>query len=446
MSGRPGRVRALAGLSTAILVFLASGCSLLNPDGEEQATTVPTPAALSGAPLKGDFSGAGPGTLKSANTIPTIDRRIEAMATTAARITYLSTSGVDGSQQVVSGTVFAPKGPPPQGGWPIIAFGHGSTGVLAECAPSLSPDLLGTSTLVTALLKAGYVVTVPDYQGLGLDGTYHPYLDNTTGGYNLIDSVRAARKLVPDTADRWLAFGGSEGGGAAWAANALADDYGRGLTIVGSASLVPAADMSPLADAAVAGGLTQDQGPLMQWILYALKNEHPDLNLDDYRRGIVEQKWDVLTACQGALTNERASVAQQIAPDDLRPSSPEATDRLRTYLKTMSVPESPAAAPMLVVYGGRDQLVNQQWTEGALDRACRKGDVIQTSLQPDKGHGDIDGAVAFDWINSRFDNGEAVNTCGLDDPPTGDGSTPATESTPVEDAPTVTSSLDGGGQ
>ncbi len=162
----------------------------------------PPTATTSGVPISGDFSGTGPGTLRSAESLPTVDRRITRLTSTAARITYESTSGVDGSTVLVSGTVFAPVGPAPSGGWPIVAYGHGTTGVQHECAPSLSPSLLGAADAVGILVKDGYVVVMPDYQGLGLDDTYHPYLDAATVGHNMVDGVRAARKLIPGTSQR----------------------------------------------------------------------------------------------------------------------------------------------------------------------------------------------------------------------------------------------------
>ncbi|WP_328354021.1 lipase [Mycobacterium sp. NBC_00419] len=385
----------------------------------------PAPARpeLGAIALAGDFSGSGPGTLRSAATLPTIDRRITAVTSTAARITYTSESAVDGSSQLVSGTVFVPRGTPPQGGWPIVAFGHGSTGVQKDCAPSRSPTLLGTSEVVVPLVKAGYVVTVSDFQGLGLDGTYHPYLDAGTGGRNLIDSVRAARRLVPDTSNRWVAFGGSQGGQAAWAANELATTYSPDLALLGSVSLVPAADLTGLADAAAAGTLTADQGPLLQWVLYALAQEDPQLNLDDYRRGVVADNWAVLSSCAPEKSSQRAEVAQRITADDLRPSTPEATDALRAHLARMSVPQQRSTAPMLVIYGGRDTLISPAWTKQALDKACTMGSTVEYYLQPDKGHGDIDAAVAFGWIRQRFDGDAPLNACAPRSPdePVGQG-------------------------
>ncbi|MGV0802781.1 lipase, partial [Mycolicibacterium elephantis] len=72
--------------------------------------------------LDADYSGAGqePGALSEATSLPTIDRRLRALASTAARIQYTSTSGITGGLTEVSGSVFAPKGQPPEGGWPIV--------------------------------------------------------------------------------------------------------------------------------------------------------------------------------------------------------------------------------------------------------------------------------------------------------------------------------------
>lgn len=383
----------------------ASGCSV----GEQ--TDSPAPAADGGIPLQVVLGGSVPGSLLSANTLSTIDRRLNKVTSVASRITYVSTSGVDGSNQPVSGTVFAPKGVPPEGGWPIIAFGHATSGVRPECAPSLDPMLLGDSTIVTGLVKAGYVVTVTDYQGLGLNDTYHPYLDATTEGYNVIDSVRAARKLIPDTSNRWAGFGGSQGGQAVWTANELVQTYGAELELVGTASFSAPLDITGIADAAATGQLTAEQRPVLLSILASLKNQSPDLNLDDFRRGVALERWDVLLACKGPDTAERDEFMDQITADDLRPSTPQAVELLRGHLQKSALPRAPAAAPALVIYGGQDALTPPVWTALALDRACVLGDVIQIEVQPDRGHANVDASTAFPWINERFRGDPPRNDC-----------------------------------
>ncbi|WP_235009852.1 lipase family protein [Mycobacterium sp. 3519A] len=402
--------RAPIGTALACLALVAgiavSGC------GKDKAPQQ-EPAAAQGMHLDADYSGAGqePGALSNATTLPTIDRRLRAATSLAARIEYTSTSGITGGTEQVTGTVFVPPGKPPESGWPIVAYAHATTGIEPECAPSLSPTLLKSSTVVTALVKAGFVVTMPDYQGLGLDKTYHPYLDASTAGYNVIDAVRATRKLVPAASKEWVALGLSQGGQATWAANELAANYNGGLALVGSVSLAPPADITGFADAAAAGQLTPEQAPALPLILSWLKKAHPELNLDDYRRGIVADNWDTLLACSGPKAAERDKVTDQITPDDLRPSSPEAVETLRDYLQKMSLPQGPAAAPMLVIYGGQDNLVPSSWTDRALTAACGMGDVIDILTQPDKGHSDIDVSSAFGWINDRFRGEPAPNSC-----------------------------------
>jgi dienelactone hydrolase len=394
---------------------LLSGCQ--TPASPPAPPPQNGPSSMQGVALQGDFSGSGGGTLKSAFTMATVDRRMLKVTSLAARVEYESKSGIDGSTQLVSGSVFVPNGQPPPGGWPIIAMGHGTIGVQHDCAPSLWPSLLGSADAVATLVNNGFLVTLPDYQGLGMDQTYHPYLDSTTVGYNMIDAVRAARKLVPAASDRWLAFGSSQGGQAAWAANELAGSYGTGLELLGAAIVAPAADFAGLADSAAAGTLTLEQMSALQWLLYSLKKEHPEFDLDQYRRGIVAEKWDILSACSGPLVSQRADVTSRVNPDDLRPASPEAVNRLRDYLAQMSLPKTKADAPMLILYGALDQVVAPQWTDAAIRRACALGDVIEAYVAPGRGHDDIDGTVALGWIKQRFADGEVHNSCDVADGP-----------------------------
>ncbi len=401
-------------LSTAVI---AAACG-------RDAQAARQPAVETGMELHGDFSGSGPGTLHSARTLPTVDLRLSEITSIAARVEYTSSNGLNDNQTPVTGTVFAPKGKAPDGGWPVIALGHATSGIQPDCAPSVSPSLLGLAPYVTSLVKAGYVVTLPDYQGLGNDQTYHPYLDSTTEGYNMIDAVRAARKLVPDASDRWLAIGVSQGGQAAFAANELVMNYGGDLKLVGSVSLGPPLDLTPLADAAAAGQLTTEQKAALQLILASLKNGYPDFNLDDYRRGIVADKWDLLSQCDAAGADARSKVLDQVTDDDLRPSSPQAVTLLRGYLQKMSLPQGPTVAPMLVIYGGNDPFISAEWTNRALAQACRIGDVIDIYFQPDKDYSDDDLPSANAWITARFQGESANNSCAS--PPTTPTPTPAT--------------------
>jgi pimeloyl-ACP methyl ester carboxylesterase len=361
--------------------------------------------------LTADFSGSGPGTLDDARTLTGVEPRLADAASLSARITYTSTSGIDDSHPEVTAAVFVPRGTPPQGGWPIVAFGHPPTGIAHDCAPSRSPTLLGASTTVADLVNAGYVVAVSDYQGQGLDNTYHPFLDSTTVGFNLIDAVFATRRLVHTTSVNWIAFGISQGGQAAWAADELADNAGQGLHLVGAVSVSPAADIEGLADAAMNGQLTTAQKLALQAYLTSLKREYQDFALDDYRRGLVRDQWDAFSACQEPGATERTRLAERLGADDLRPASTAAAQTLQGYLQKTNLPQGPTAAPMLVQNGDRDPLIPPDWTERAVHRACMMGDTIELDLQPDKSPTDIDMSPAFAWMRDRFDGLPARDDC-----------------------------------
>jgi hypothetical protein len=44
--------------------------------------------------------------------------------------------GVRGRPVAVSGTLTVPAGRPPRGGWPIVSYAHGTSGIADACAPS----------------------------------------------------------------------------------------------------------------------------------------------------------------------------------------------------------------------------------------------------------------------------------------------------------------------
>jgi hypothetical protein len=356
-----------------------------------------------GPALPGHYGGEDPGSLVSAESLVDLDPALRVRTSLAARITYISTSDNDRHLKV-TGTVFVPKGNPPAGGWKTVALGHPATGIQPECAPSLSPTLLGLLPTVIALINAGYLVTVSDYQGLGLRDSDHPFLDSTTEGRNLIDSVRAARDLVPAVSDTFAVWGEGQGGQAAWAANELVFDYNGKTRMVGAVAQAPTAALDWLADAAAAGTLTHDQQLMLQQYLASLKRDYDDFNVDAYRHGVVKENWDVLSACWGDAVRDRARVVGQIGPDDLRPYSADATEALRGYLQKTSLPQAPTESPMLVVPDDGGGLIPWPQTAAALARACAMGDVIQV--------GAPQGEDVVSWINDRFNAVPPRNDCG----------------------------------
>lgn len=364
------------------------------------------PEPIAGAQL----GGAGHGGVISAMTMPGHSRTQQGKTMRSARVVYRSTSGDTGELTEVSGSVFVPKGSPPDGGWPVIAFAHGTLGIDKPCAPSLSEALLDLADPVAGLVANGYAVALPDYQGLGADGV-HPYTDALTAGYNLIDAVTALRSTFPDVSTRWVAFGGSQGGGASWAADERAGGYAPELDLLGAVAVAPAADVTGLVDKAAAGTLTTDQGPAYILIIESLARLHPDLDRDDYRRGAAARYWDTLIACSGPLVTDRDAAIKELSPEDLMPVDAAAVDRIRGLLSAWALPQQPLTAPLSVVYGDRDTFIDYQWTADAITRACAMGGVVDWTVAYGKGHGDVDLTDQIAWVADRFADKPVTNDC-----------------------------------
>lgn len=390
-----------------VIAIVSSACgSTGNVAVGDQPTAIPT----------ADLSGSGPGSLISATSMPAFSRSTEGQLVDAARVVYRSTNGDTGRQTEVSGSVFTPKGDAPEGGWPVISFGHGTTGLDEPCGPSVSNTLLGFSSIIDGYVSKGYAVALADYQGLGSPGV-HPYTDAKTAGLNMIDAVRALRHTFDGVSARWAAVGGSQGGGAAWAADEQAGSYAPDLDLVGAVAYVPAADVTGLVDKAVAGTMSKDQSLAFEAVVESLARLHPDVVRDDYRRGAAVTYWDVLSACSGPKAASRATAAEAVGSRDFTPATPAAADRLRSFLRAWALPQQRLTAPLSVTYAGRDEFIDAQWTTDAIARACALGGNVEWELQPDKGHGNVDLASRFDWIADRFAGKPAANQC----PPGGGG-------------------------
>lgn len=388
-----------------LLIAVLLGCS------QEPKAQLPTPNTELPLPQITEEVREQRGSIAGVERVSGQSPPLVAAQATQYRVVYRSASGIDGSERDVSGAVFVPPGAPPNGGWPVIAYGHGTTGIGNECGPSKYPNLLGYDLVVASLLELRFVVSLPDYEGLGQPGT-HPYLEPTTAAFNMIDSVRAARNVVSETSSRWLAVGIEQGGQASWAANELADVYGDGLDFLGSASLRPAADLAGLPVLAESKWLTKAQQALLPTLVYGLRATNPNLNPDDYLHGALASNPDRWLACSGPLVEELPAAVGELTIKDSEPVSAEATEALRQALLHYALPQRAAAGPMLVITGGDDQIVRSQWVASAVEKACAQGDVVEFIIRPGEGQNNLDGGPRIaQWVSERLAGAPPVNTC-----------------------------------
>ena len=259
-----GRILRLGLVAAAVIVAVVlvvtlrpSGNSAQGASGAHIAPSpTPTPAAggefCSSAPT--GWHGKAVGTVLKSERVDSTWPSLKGL--TAYRVMYVSRGASDGLSRggkvFETGMVYIPKtGAAPPGGWPILAWGHGTSGVGPSSAPSrygwLYPEPQGSAypnyaDFVGKVGGLGAIVTCPDYEGLGTPGL-HPYLHVESEGRSMIDAVRAARNLAAKlgiAASRdWAAAGHSQGGGAAIGAAELAASYGRDLHLTATVAFAP---------------------------------------------------------------------------------------------------------------------------------------------------------------------------------------------------------------
>lgn len=362
-----------------------------------------------------DMSGEGPGTLVDAQPLQFMES-FDQVSAAAVKMTYRSTSGLDDRPTEVSGVVVVPPGPAPRGGWPVLAVGHILTGTVPQCAPSLASELGGYASILSVFVSKGYVVAMSDYEGLGVDGgLQHPPLQAATLGNNLIDSVRAAKRIVPTAGDRWAAYGIGEGGLASWAAADRASTYGAGTKMVGAVALSPYANMASMVDAAMAGTLPREQYYLYLSVLQSLSNSPAQLDPTEYASPFARETVDVSSKCAPLDPQSMIDSVAALSPDDVRPDSEAAATRLRNEIASAAVPlpSSGPAAPVLVVYATEDQSVQAQSIADAVRTACERGNPIEVNrrIGDTNTNNDLVTQLSLGWLQQRFDGQALVDPC-----------------------------------
>jgi len=178
----------------------------------------------------------------------------------------------------VTGTVLTPTRPRSRrDDRGLVAFAVGTQGMGSQCAPSrqMAAGREYESIFITGLLARGYNVVVPDYQGLGIDGT-HTYMSREVQGRVVLDALRAAQQLdSPDIpADGPTAIAGySQGGGAAASAAELWHEYAPELEVKGAVCGAVPADFTLVAR-------MLDGSPYFAFLGYALVGLSSDYRID----------------------------------------------------------------------------------------------------------------------------------------------------------------------
>jgi pimeloyl-ACP methyl ester carboxylesterase len=326
---------------------------------------------------------------------------------TATRILY-HTRTARSEDALVSGVVLVPYGQPPSGGWPLVAWSHGTSGVARECAPSRMKSLFYNWEGLYEYVLMGYAVVATDYAGLGTAGR-HAYVDMLSNASDVIYSVPAAQAAVPHLSKKWLVIGHSQGGlsslGVAQLEAAIRDP-----NFLGTVALAGASDLEDGLDSVLQVKLPVLNGLIAFWI-YGVKTVYPQLDLQD----VLAEK--ALAIYDSSIENGCSAASGVFATlrseEMLRPNW-----KNNTYVRQFLDRDRPGAratyGPLLLVGGGEDVLFTESASKKVFARLCHSGARVQRNVYPGLGHDPVVYGSLRDqlnWISARFAGEAAPSNC-----------------------------------
>ncbi len=331
----------------------------------------------------------------------------------AYRVLYRSTSP-DGRPIAVSGVIIVPTGPVPEGGRPIVAWAHPTTGIVPRCAPSLAIFIFQQIAGSRPLLDRGYAIAATDYPGLGPPGP-PPYLVGDSEARAVIDSVRVARTFPGvGNGNRYAVWGHSQGGQASLFTGLISKSYAPELRLVGAAAAAPATDLATLMtdDLNTSGGRNLTAMTVWSWArVYGAPIEKvvapaamPTVNR--LAGECIESIFDILM---------RGETSKPLAQDFLTVANPATLEPWRSLLVKNTPGPLPPAIPVFLAQGSTDGLVRPQVTQNYMQRLCRAGSRVRFMMMPNVSHGFAgrDSAnAATAWMADRFAGSPAPSDCG----------------------------------
>jgi Secretory lipase len=319
------------------------------------------------------------------------------LSVNAVRILYHSRSAI-GEDVAASGVVLFPaEMKPPAGGWPVIAWAHGGTGVARACAPSLRRNLEHGSFL-SMYVNLGYAVIATDYTGLGTKFR-NAFLDAPSNATDVIASIPAARAAVPQLGSRWIVIGAAEGSLTAVAvAEKQSDSLDQGyLGAIAVSDIGSAGDVFEHTDQG-------SPGVVLAFLAYGVKTVYAQF-----------QPADVLTPKGRGLYHQieqecsEAGAIAQVASADVMKANWHDNKFVREYLERSRPGNMRAYGPILLI--SSNQTVSQR---DATSRMCKEGDRVQWVQYPDLDAGRVIGDSVRDqiaWIEDRFAARPPITNC-----------------------------------
>jgi len=329
-------------------------------------------------------------------------------ASEGRRILYTSTDVRWNSGQIpVSGTLYLPAGKAPAEGWPVMAWAHGTLGIADACAPSWTGFRPRDATYINRWLKAGFVVVVTDYQGLGGPGP-HPYLNWQAEGRSVLDSVRSVIAARPrQLSNRVFVAGQSQGSGAAAGAARLAREYAPELNVLGA---VATGLVSTFPEGPVSQPVRNSSNMFLSFAAGGLRDDGPQI--DDI---VSDRGRQLLEAARSGCTGDVVRLARKLRVSDLSEALSIPMERLAELrIPVTDMPMGNIGVPLLVGTGLADATIPPVRQYAAVSALCAAGNNVTWNRYEGHGHdgalhGSFDDSLAF--VHAVLENKTVSSNC-----------------------------------
>ncbi|KIW12093.1 hypothetical protein PV08_09367 [Exophiala spinifera] len=264
--------------------------------------------------------------------------------------------------------------------YPLVAWAHGTSGVLKACAPSNYRNLQYHFMVPFLLALQGMAVVAPDYAGLGFDSLPsgkaigHPWLNGPAQAMNMADAITAVRKAFPTElppTGPFVAMGHSQGGGAAWSfAERLVKKPIPGYK--GTVAFAPPTrTFDLLAQALLNSTQTWAQTLLSQQpaLVHAVTAVFPSYNDSGMTSLAYDRFHNVLEPLQGCLPTY-SQVFADVPLDQLTRPGWNNNSSVERYAQLSETGRKQFKGPLLILQGEDDVVVPLFTVESAVNDTC----------------------------------------------------------------------------
>lgn len=337
-----------------------------------------------------------------------------------SRIIYQSKT-LNGSLVPVSAYVLWPY--LPRGGHkvaPLVSWGHGTSGIYPECAPSHVRNLWYQFSTPYSLALAGYAVVGTDYAGLGVpfypDGKNitHQYGASPAAGNDLLYAAQAAHAAFPNYLSRdFVIMGHSQGGGAAWAA-AQQQVSAKVPGYLGSIAAAPVTDSFEL--------FTTNKIGLFQ-VARGISLVYPELSISRILTDTGVKLMNLISDIQGCNSVFATAIVGLVGTDFQNPK----VDLVKNEFADSSYSELWAnlttaggkdfQGPMLVLQGMADNILPEHLTTKYVNKTCERYPHNELQYVKVKGVSHVPVMFAaqqiwLEWLDRRFSKQGSANNKG----------------------------------